>query len=64
MALIVSAHDAIIVDSTPFYFFSTKFTLFSSQAPYPTDAPIFLRACPIICLANRIITRLCAESVY
>lgn len=60
--LLVSAHDAIIVNSMSFII--SKFTLFSPQAPYPTDAPIFLWARPIICLANRIITRLCAKSVY
>lgn len=60
--LLVSAHDAIITNSMPFII--SNFTLFPPQAPYPTDAPIFLRACPIICLANRIITRLCAKSVY
>lgn len=60
--LLLRAHDAIIANSMSFIIL--KFTLFSPQAPYPTDIPIFFRARPIICLANRVITRLCAKSVY
>lgn len=36
----------------------------SQQEQYSSDALIYLQAHPIIHLAKRIITRLCAKSVY
>lgn len=36
----------------------------SQQDQYSTDALIYLQAHPIICLASRIITRLCTKGVY
>lgn len=43
---------------------SFKIYFISQQEQYSTDALIYLQAHPIICVANRIITRLCAKSVY
>lgn len=43
---------------------SFKSYCISQQDQYSTDALICLQAHPIIYLAKRIITRLCAKSVY